>query len=249
MSGHSKWATIKHKKAALDAKRGQAFTKLIREITVAAKIGGGDREANARLRAAIQASRDANMPKDTIDRAIKKGSGELGGTIYEDVTYEGYGPSGVAIYIVGSTDNKNRMASEVRHVFSRYNGNMGEVGCVSWMFNKKGQILVPAKEVNEDALIETALEAGADDVRNEGETFVVLTDWQTMMSVREALEKKNIKVESASVTMIPTNTIKVEGKDAETLMKLISTLEENDDITAVSANYEIDDAVMEKILG
>jgi len=249
MSGHSKWATIKHKKAALDAKRGQAFTKIIREITVAAKIGGSDTEGNARLRAAVQAARDANMPKDTIERAIKKGSGELGGASFEDVTYEGYGPSGVAIYAVASTDNKNRTASEIRHVFSKYNGNLGEVGCVSWMFNKKGLILVPAKDVNEDALMEAALEVGAEDIRNEGETFVVLTDWQEMLSVRAALEQRGIQVESASVTMIPTNTVKVEGKDAETLMKLISGLEEKDDVSTVSANYEIDDAVMEKILG
>lgn len=249
MSGHSKWATIRHKKAALDAKRGQAFTKLIREIMVAARQGGSDIEGNARLRTAVQAARDANMPKDTMERAIKKGAGELEGMSYEDMTYEGYGPAGVAIFIEASTDNKNRTASEIRHIFSKYNGNLGEGGCVSWMFNKKGQILIPSAGVDEDALMEAALDAGAEDVRNEGESFSVLTEWTEMLDIRQALEGKGFKVESATVSMIPTTTVKVEGKDAETLMKLINALEENDDVNTVSANYDIDDAVMEKLMG
>lgn len=249
MSGHSKWATIRHKKAALDAKRGQAFTKLIREIMVAARQGGSDIEGNARLRTAVQAARDANMPKDTMDRAIKKGAGEIEGMSYEDMTYEGYGPAGVAVFIEASTDNKNRTASEVRHIFSKYNGNLGEGGCVSWMFNKKGQILIPSAGVDEDALMEAALDAGAEDVRNEGENFTVLTEWTEMLDIRQALEGKGFKVESAAVSMIPTTTVKVEGKDAETLMKLINALEDNDDVNTVSANFDIDDAVMEKLMG
>jgi len=248
MSGHSKWASIKHKKAITDARRGQAFTKVIREITVAARAGGSDIEGNARLRVAVQAARDANMPKDTIERAIKKGAGEIEGVSYEDVVYEGYGPAGVAVYVEASTDNKNRSAAEIRHLFSRYNGNLGEVGCVGWMFRRRGQIMVPAEGVDEDALMEVALEAGADDVRNEDGTFVVLTEWSDLMKVRGAIEKAGIKVEAASAAMVPGNTVKVEGKDAETLMKLISALEESDDVRAVSANYEIEDALLEKIM-
>ena len=249
MSGHSKWATIKHKKAALDAKRGQAFTKLIRELTVAAKMGGSDDEANPRLRVAMQAAKDANMPKDTMERAIKKGAGELEGVSYEDVTYEGYGPAGVAIYVEASTDNKNRTAAEIRHVFAKYSGNMGEVGCVGWLFHKKGQILVPADSTDEDSLMEVALEAGAEDIQNEESVFVVQTDWQEMMAVREAIEGQGVKVESASLTMVPDTTVKLEGKEAETLMKLIGALEDLDDVNDVSANYEIDDELMEQIVG
>ena len=249
MSGHSKWATIKHKKAALDAKRGQAFTKLIREISVAAKMGGSDPESNARLRNAIITARDANMPKDTMERAIKKGAGELEGSSWEDITYEGYGPAGVAIFVEASTDNKNRTASEIRHLFTKFNGNLGESGCVSWMFHKKGQIFVPSKGVEEDTLMEIALEAGAEDLKNEGEMFVITCDWQGLSAVRSAVEAKKIAVESASVSMIPANTVKVEGKDAETLLKLISALEDNDDVNSVSANFEMDDAMMEKLAG
>jgi YebC/PmpR family DNA-binding regulatory protein len=188
------------------------------------------------------------MPKDTIERAIKKGAGEIEGVSYEDVVYEGYGPAGVAVYVEASTDNKNRSAAEIRHLFSRYNGNLGEVGCVGWMFRRRGQIMVPAEGVDEDALMEVALEAGADDVRNEDGTFVVLTEWSDLMKVRGAIEKAGIKVEAASAAMVPGNTVKVEGKDAETLMKLISALEESDDVRAVSANYEIEDALLEKIM-
>jgi YebC/PmpR family DNA-binding regulatory protein len=249
MSGHSKWATIKHKKAATDAKRGQVFTRLIRDLTISARMGGSDPDANPRLRVAIQAARDANMPKDTMERAIKKGAGELEGVSFEDVNYEGYGPAGVAVYVEASTDNKNRTAAEIRHMFSKYGGNMGESGCVGWMFQKKGQVFIPGEGQDEDTIMEVALDAGAEDVQNEEGTFVVTTDWTEMLTVREAIEKAGIKVESANVTMIPSTTVKIEGKQAETLMKMIGLLEENDDVNSVSANYDIDDELMEKIMG
>jgi YebC/PmpR family DNA-binding regulatory protein len=248
MSGHNKWSTIKHKKAALDAKRGAAFTKIIRELTVAAKAGGGDPASNPRLRVAVSAAKDANMPKDTLERAIKKGTGELEGASYEDVTYEGYGPGGVAVYVEASTDNKNRTAAEIRHLFGKYNGNMGEVGCVGWMFKKKGEIIVPAEGVDEDALMEIALEAGAEDMERDGDEFVITTEWQNMLSVREAIEAKGITVESGSVSMIPDNTVQIEGKPAETLMKLLGALDDCDDVNSVAANYQIDDAEMERIM-
>jgi len=248
MSGHNKWSSIKHRKAAQDAKRGQAFTKVIREVTVAARQGGSDPDKNARLRVALQTAKDVNMPKDTLDRAIKKGAGELDGVNYEDVVYEGYGPAGVAVYVEASTDNKNRSAAEFRHTFAKYGGNMGEVGCVGWMFKKTGQIIVPAEGVDEDALMEIALEGGADDMENEGEVFVISTDWQHMLNVREAIEAQDIKVDSATVSMVPDNTVKVEGKQAESLMKLLGILEENDDVNSVAANYEIDDELMEQIM-
>ncbi|MFW5870035.1 MAG: YebC/PmpR family DNA-binding transcriptional regulator [Candidatus Sumerlaeota bacterium] len=249
MSGHNKWSTIKHRKAAQDAKRGQAFTRIIRELTVAAREGGGDEETNPRLRVAVQAAKDANMPKDTMERAIKKGTGDLDGVSYEDVVYEGYGPGGVAIYVEASTDNKNRSAAEFRHTFSKFNGNLGEVGCVNWMFHKKGQVVVPREGTDEEALMEAALEAGAEDIQTEDEVFVVESEWTEMMNVRQELEKAGFTISSAEVTMVPDNTVAVEGKDAETLMKLIGELEEMDDVNTVSANYEIDDAVMEEIMG
>jgi YebC/PmpR family DNA-binding regulatory protein len=249
MSGHSKWASIKHKKGALDAKRGQLFTRIIREITVAAKMGGSDPDGNPRLRLAIQQAKDANMPKDTMERAVKKGAGELPGVSYEDVTYEGYGVGGVAVYVEASTDNKNRTAAEIRHIFTKYAGNLGEVGCVGWMFKRKGQILIPAEGLNEDSLMEVVLDAGAEDMQRAGDMFVIQTQWHEMMAVREALETKGIKVESAKLQMIPDTSIKVDEKKGETLLKLINALEENDDVNSVSANYEMDDAVMEKLMG
>ncbi|HNY27827.1 MAG TPA: YebC/PmpR family DNA-binding transcriptional regulator [Candidatus Sumerlaeota bacterium] len=248
MSGHNKWSTIKHKKAATDAKRGAAFTKIIRELTVAAKAGGGDPNSNPRLRVAISAAKEANMPKDTLERAIKKGTGELEGATYEDVTYEGYGPGGVAVYVEASTDNKNRTAAEIRHIFAKYNGNMGEVGCVGWMFKKKGEIIVPAEGVDEDALMEIALEAGAEDMERDGDEFVVTTEWQNMLTVRETIEAKGIAVESGTVSMIPDNTVQIEGKPAETLMKLLGSLDDFDDVNSVAANYQIDDSEMERIM-
>jgi len=249
MSGHSKWASIKHKKGALDAKRGQLFTRIIREITVAAKMGGSDPDGNPRLRLAIQQAKDANMPKDTMERAVKKGAGELPGVSYEDVTYEGYGVGGVAVYVEASTDNKNRTAAEIRHIFTKYAGNLGEVGCVGWMFKRKGQILIPAEGLNEDSLMEVVLDAGAEDMQRAGDMFVIQTQWHEMMAVREALETKGIKVESAKLQMIPDTSVKVDEKKGETLLKLINALEENDDVNSVSANYEMDDAVMEKLMG
>jgi YebC/PmpR family DNA-binding regulatory protein len=249
MSGHSKWASIKHKKGALDAKRGQLFTRIIREITVAAKMGGSDPDGNPRLRLAIQQAKDGNMPKDTMERAIKKGAGELPGVSYEDVTYEGYGVGGVAVYVEASTDNKNRTAAEIRHIFTKYAGNLGEVGCVGWMFKRKGQILIPAEGLNEDSLMEVVLDVGAEDMQRAGDMFVIQTEWHEMMAVREALETKGIKVESAKLQMIPDTSVKVDEKKGETLLKLINALEENDDVNSVSANYEMDDAVMEKLMG
>jgi YebC/PmpR family DNA-binding regulatory protein len=249
MSGHSKWASIKHKKGALDAKRGQLFTRIIREITVAAKMGGSDPDGNPRLRLAIQQAKDGNMPKDTMERAIKKGAGELPGVSYEDVAYEGYGVGGVAVYVEASTDNKNRTAAEIRHIFMKYAGNLGEVGCVGWMFKRKGQILIPAEGLAEDSLMEVVLEVGAEDMQRAGDMFVIQTEWHEMMAVREALETKGIKVESAKLQMIPDTSVKVDEKKGETLLKLINALEENDDVNSVSANYEMDDAVMEKLMG
>lgn len=249
MSGHNKWSSIKHKKAATDAKRGAAFTKVIRELTVAAKAGGSDIDSNPRLRVAIQSAKDANMPKDTMERAIKKGAGELDGVSYDDVTYEGYGPAGVAVYVEASTDNKNRTAAEIRHMFSKFGGNMGEVGCVGWMFKKVGQVVVVAEGADEDELMEIALEAGAEDMENEGEVFVVTTEWTEMMNVRESIEAKGYKIESGGVEMVPDNRVTVEGKPAETLMKLLNALEEYDDVNSVSSNYDIDDALMEQLMG
>lgn len=246
MSGHSKWHSIKHKKAATDAKRGKMFTKVIKEITIAARLGGGDLNSNPRLRTAVQAGKDINMPKDNIDKAIKKGTGELAGVSFEDFHYEGYGPGGVAMYVEGTTDNKNRTGAEIKHTFSRYNGNLGEPGCVAWMFTKKGQIVVNGAGISEDDLIEIALEAGADDVQGDGESFNISTEFGKVEAVRAAIEAKNIKVESSAVAMVPNTTVKVEGKDAESLVKLINALEDHDDITNVSANFEMDDALLEQ---
>jgi len=247
MSGHSKWHSIRHKKAAVDAKRGKLFTKIIRELTVAARTGGGSPDVNPRLRTAIQAAKDVNMPKDTIDKAIRKGTGELPGVSYEDVTYEGYGPGGVAIFIHGSTDNRNRTSAVIRNILSKHNGNLGEVGCVSWMFAKKGIILVDASAADEDTLTEIAIEAGAEDLVNNGDSFTVTTEPGDLDAVRSALEEKGVKVESAEISMVPNTTVKLEGKDAEHLLKLVGALEEQDDVQSVSANFDIADEVIEKI--
>jgi YebC/PmpR family DNA-binding regulatory protein len=249
MSGHSKWHSIKHKKAAIDAKRGAAFTKFIKELQVAARMGGSDPNANPRLRTAIQAARDMNMPKDNIERAIKKGAGELGAVSFEDFAFEGYGQAGVAILVEGTTDNMNRTAPEVRHAFGKYGGNLGEPGCVSWMFKKKGEILIPAEGQDEDKVMEAAIEAGAEDFSNMGDMFRVLTTQGEMESIRQALEGQGIKVDSSSVQNIPDTSIKVEGEDARKLLKLISMLEEHDDVTAVSANYDIDDDLIAQLEG
>jgi YebC/PmpR family DNA-binding regulatory protein len=247
MSGHNKWSTIKHKKGAADAKRGKIFTKLIKEITVAAKIGGADPGGNPRLRTAIDKAKAENMPKDNVERAIKKGAGGLEGTTYEETTYEGYGPGGVAVLVEVMTDNRNRTVSDVRSIFSKCNGNMGESGCVSWLFDKKGLIVFP-KGVDFDKLFEAALEAGADDVSDEEDQIEVMTDPASFIEVREALEKAGFKYDSAEVTMIPQTMVKLEGKQAESMLKLMDRLEDNDDVQNVYANFDISQEEMERMM-
>jgi len=248
MSGHSKWSTIKRKKGAIDSKRGKIFTKLIKEITLAARLGGGDIEGNARLRSAVLAAKEENMPKDNIDRAIKKGTGELaGGAAYEEVTYEGYGPAGVAVIVEVMTDNKNRTVAEIRHIFSKHGGNLGENGCVAWMFDKKGSIVLDKKTVAEDELMEVGLEAGADDVRDQGTEWEVVTEPAAFESVKRVIEQKGWKYLEARVGMIPQTTIKLEAGKAEQMLRLMEKLEDNDDVQNVYANFDISDEVMEKL--
>jgi len=245
MSGHSKWSSIKHKKGAADAKRGKIFSKLIKEVTVAARLGGGDPGGNPRLRTAILAAKAENMPKDNIERAIKKGTGELEGVSYDEVSYEGYGPGGVAILIECLTDNKNRAVSEVKHLMDRHGGSLGEPGCVAWMFEKKGLIIVDKEEVDEEKLLDLALEAGAEDV-NEGEDeFEVLIDPADFESVKQAFDDAQISYNLAEVSMVPQNTVNLEGKKAEQMIKLMEALEDNDDVSNVYANFDIPDEVME----
>ena len=244
MSGHSKWSTIKHKKAATDKKRSSLFTRLIREITMAAKLGGGDPGGNPRLRTAIDNAKAVSMPKDNIERAIKKGTGELEGADYTEVLYEAYGPGGVAIMIQAVTDNPTRTVADVRHKLSRNNGNMGTSNSVAFMFDRKGQMTVPADGVNEDALIEAALEAGADDVSNEGEVFVVTTEPASLHAVKEGLESKKYKIDDAELAWVPKNTVKVEGENAANLLKLLEALEDLDDVQKVDANFEMDEDAM-----
>ncbi|MGE0821785.1 MAG: YebC/PmpR family DNA-binding transcriptional regulator [Candidatus Binatia bacterium] len=239
MSGHSKWSTIKHKKALKDARRGKLFTKLIKDLTIAARIGGSDLSANPRLRTALAAAKAASMPNDTIDRAIKKGAGELEGVQYEEVTYEGHGPGGVAIMLQALTDNKNRTVSEIRHFFSKHGGSLGAPNSVAWMFTKKGILTVEKSQAEEDQLMELALEAGAEDVSVGEDFFEVSTAPEDFEAVREALEKANVPLASAEVTMIPQNTVNLSGKEAEQTLKLLDILEEHDDIQSVSANVEI----------
>ncbi len=249
MSGHSKWHSIKHKKAKVDAARGRVFTKLIKELTVAARLGGGDTDSNPRLRVAIAAAKAANMPSKNIDNAIKKGTGELPGVVYEDVAYEGYGPGGVALYLEAVTDNKNRTVAEVRHIFSKYGGNLGESGSVAWMFERKGLISVPKDQYTEDELMEIALECGAEDINTDNdEVYEIYTAYEDFQQVRNALEEHSVVIENAELTMIPKNTVKLEGKPAEQLMKLMDVLDEHDDIQNVYANFEINDVEMERIL-
>jgi len=249
MSGHSKWSTIKRKKGAADAKRGKIFTKIIREITMAARLGGGDPEKNSRLRQAILAAKDENMPKENIERAIKKGIGADGedGSNFEEVTYEGYGPGGVAVLVEVLTDNKNRTVAEIRHIFSKYGGNLGENGCVSWMFDKKGSILVDKKQVDEDRLMEIAIEAGADDVKEEENEYEIITSPNMLDEVREAVEKKGIKVLSSRISMIPKTTVELTGEKAISMLKLMEKMEDNDDVQNVYANFDIPDEIMEKM--
>jgi len=245
MSGHSKWHSIKHKKAATDAKRGKAFTALIKEVTVAARIGGGDLEFNPRLRLAVDRAKAANMPKDNIERAIKKGTGELEGYNIEEIHYEGYGPGGVAVFIEAATDNKNRTVSEVRHFFSKYGGNLGESGSVNWMFDKRGYIVVSRESVDEDALMETVLEAGADDITEDGSNWEIFTAPDAFQSVREALSQKTIDVVAEEIAMIPQTSVKLEGKQAKQMLKLMESLEDHEDLVNVWANFDIDEKEIE----
>ncbi len=248
MSGHSKWSTIKRKKGAIDAKKGKVFTKIIKEISLAARLGGSDPDSNSRLRAAILAAKAENMPKDNIDRAIKKGTGELGGaSAYEELIYEGYGPGGVAVLVDVMTDNKKRTVSEIRHIFSKHGGNLAENGSVSWIFEKKGSILFEKSKVDEDTLMEVALEAGAEDVLDEENEFEVVTDIGTFEQVRKSLDEHSLKYESAQVTMVPKNTIKLGEDKADQMLKLMEKMEDNDDVQNVYANFDIPDAVMEKL--
>lgn len=247
MAGHSQWANIKFRKERQDAKKGKIFTKLIKEITIAARLGGGDPNANPRLRKAVAAARAANMPMKNIENAIKKGTGELPGTVIEEVAYEGYGPGGVAMYVLCTTDNKNRSVGEIRHIFSRHGGNLGESGCVSWMFQRKGLIRVPRETYSEENLMLLAIEAGADDFKVEEGFYEIYTPFEALDAVQSALEAKGIRIESAQSTYIPQNTVRVEGKQAEQLLKLMQALEENDDVEDVYANFDIDETVMEQI--
>lgn len=248
MSGHSKWSTIKRKKGAIDAKRGRIFTRLIKEITVAARMGGGDVDGNARLRSAVATAKAENMPKDNITRAIKKGTGEIAGEVYEEILYEGYGPGGVAVLVECMTDNRNRTVADVRHYFAKSNGNLGESGCVAWMFEKKGQILVDKDSITEDELMDVALDAGAEDVVAEDGEFQVLTAPEDFDAVRDAMKEAGVVITDASVSMIPKNTVDVtEENVARSLMKLLENLEDHDDVQNVHSNFDIDDALMEQI--
>ncbi len=240
MSGHSKWHTIKHKKGALDAKRGKIFTKLIKEITVAARSGGGDVAGNPRLRKAVTDAKAQNMPNDTIERAIKRGTGELGGDIIEEITYEGYGPGGVAVMIDTTTDNKNRTVGEIRHIFAKNGGNLGEAGCVGWMFDKKGVIVLEKDARTEEELFELAVGAGADDLKDDGDSWVIYTTIDSFHSVLDAVKASGINPVSAEVERVPQNTVRLEGKEAQMMIKLLDSLEDHDDVQKVAANFDID---------
>ena len=245
MSGHSKWSSIKHKKGAADAKRGKIFSRLIKEVTVAARLGGGDPGGNPRLRTAIQAAKAENMPKDNIERAIKKGTGELEGTSYEEVNYEGYGPGGVAMLIDCLTDNKNRTVADIKHLFDRHGGNLGEPGCVAWLFEKKGLIVLEKDKVDEEALLDVALEAGAEDVMDGETEFEVVMDPSDFEAVKKAFDDAGLTYTLAENSMIPQNTIKLEGKRANQMLNLIDALEDHEDINHVYANFDIPDEVLE----
>jgi len=246
MSGHSKWHTIKHKKAAADSKRGRVFTRIIKELTVAARVGGGDPDGNPRLRTVLAAAKAANMPKDNIEKAIKKGTGELPGVNYEEVAYEGYGPGGVALIVQAVTDNRNRTLPEIRHLFAKHGGNLGETNCVAWMFEKKGYIVVPKAGATEDTLMEAVLEAGGDDVRDDGSNWEVLTPPERLETVRGAIAGKGVAVATAEISMVPKNTVKVEGKKAQQVLAMMEGLEEHEDVQNVWANFDIDDADLDE---
>jgi len=247
MSGHSKWASIKHKKGAADARRGKLFTKIIKEITTAAKLGGGDPGGNPRLRKALDDAKAANMPADNIDRAIKKGTGELEGVTYEEVDYGGTGPSGVMILVETMTDNRNRTVSELRKIFSKHNGNLGETASVDWMFNKEGLIEVALSDATEDALMESGMDAGIEDIRQADDVWEVVTSTSTLYAVKEALEGAGIKVSRAELVRTPQSTVKLEGRDAEVFFKLCDAIEDHEDVQKVWDNSEVDDAVLQQL--
>jgi len=248
MAGHSKWANIKHRKGAQDAKRGKIFTKLIKEITVAAKIGGGDFENNPRLRTAVDKAKSENMPKDTIERAIKKGTGGLDGVNYEEGIFEGYGPGGVAVIVEFMTDNRTRTVADVRHIFNKHNGSLGVSGSVAFLFDRKGLISFPAGS-DFDAIFELALEAGAEDVKDEGDSIEVITEPTNFIEVRDAIEASGLKWETAEITMIPQTTVQLEGKQAEQMLKMMDKLEDNDDVQNVYANFDISQEDIDSIMG
>ena len=247
MSGHSKWSSIKHKKAATDAKRGKIFSRLIKEITVAARMGGGDPDANPRLRTAIAAAKSENMPKDNIDRAIKKGTGELEGASYEESIYEGYGPGGAAVLIESLTDNKNRAVADIRNIFNKSGGSLGENGCVAWMFDKKGYIAVENKSVDEDTLMETALDAGAEDLREDNSNFEVITAPEDFEAVKAAIDKASIIYIEAEITMLPQTTTNLVGKEAEQMVRLMELLEDCEDVQKVYTNADIPDEIVNSL--
>ncbi|MBI3779927.1 MAG: YebC/PmpR family DNA-binding transcriptional regulator [candidate division NC10 bacterium] len=249
MSGHSKWAGIKHKKAKVDAQRGRIFTKVIREITIAARVGGGDPVGNPRLRLAIEKAKGVNMPQDNIHRAIQKGTGELPGVSYEEYLYEGYGPGGVAVLLEVLTDNKNRTAPEIRKAFAKHGGNLGEAGCVAWMFEKKGLIQVEAAKADEDRLLGVALEAGVQDVRRSDSLFEVITAPKDLERVKESLVKENIEIALGEVTMLPQTTVKLEGKQAQQMLQLMEELEDHDDVQNAYANFDIPEEIMAAMTG
>jgi len=244
MSGHSKWHSIKHKKGATDAKRGKLFTKFIKEITVAARTGGGDPDANARLRKAILDAKAGNMPNDTIDRAIRRGTGAEAGVTYDEITYEGYGPGGVAMLIEAMTDNRNRTVAEIRHTFSKNGGNLGESGSVGWLFEKKGYIVVDKAARPEEELFDIAIEGGADDVRDDGDNFEIITSPENFESVQSAIKSAGIEPQVAEISMVPQNYIKLEGSSAQTMLRLMEAMEDHDDVQKVYANFDIDEAEM-----
>jgi len=244
MAGHSKWANIKHRKGAQDVKRGKIFTRLIKEITVAARMGGGDIEANPRLRHAVNNAKSENMPKNTVERAIKKGTGELEGENYEEIIYEGYGPGGAAIIIESLSDNKNRTVAEVRHALTKHNGNLGANGCVAWMFDKKGIFVVDKEGTDEDTVMEVAIDAGAEDVRDEGDVFEVITEPEDYEVVQKALDGADISYHDAEITQLPQNMSKLEGKDAEQMVKLMAALDDSDDVQKVYTNADIPDDII-----
>ena len=247
MSGHSKWSSIKHKKGITDARRGKVFTRLIKEITVAARFGGGDPDANPRLRASIAAAKAENMPKDNIERAIKKGTGEIEGVTYEEVYYEGYGPGGAAVLVESLTDNKKRTVADIRYIFSKSGGGLGEAGCVAWMFEKKGLFVFEKDETDEETLMEAILDAGAEDIRDEESTLEVITPPENFEEVKKALDERNMRYLLAEITMVPKSTVKLKDKQAEQMLRLMDSLEDSDDVQKVYSNFDIADKTFEQI--